>query len=68
MTMVLLVAGTSAKALLKGIDTWKKETIMKRVNFLHLQFLDLSIKILSHKIIKEIILRFYFTFRKQKSS
>ena len=26
-----MVIGTSAKALLKGIDTWKKETMMKRV-------------------------------------
>ncbi|XP_015890188.2 sulfite exporter TauE/SafE family protein 3 isoform X1 [Ziziphus jujuba] len=28
--LIILFLGTSAKALLKGIDTWKKETIMKR--------------------------------------
>jgi len=27
-----MVIGTSTKALVKGIDTWKKETIMKKVN------------------------------------
>ena len=26
------VIGTSTKALLKGLDTWKKETMMKNVN------------------------------------
>lgn len=31
-----LMAGTSAKALFKGIDTWKKETMMKKVKVLHL--------------------------------
>ena len=25
--------GTSTKALFKGIDTWKKETMMKKVRF-----------------------------------
>ena len=29
----LSMAGTSTKALFKGIDTWKKETMMKKVEF-----------------------------------
>lgn len=30
-----MVIGTSTKALIKGVDTWKKETIMKKVtNFI----------------------------------
>uniref|UniRef100_A0A7N0UC42 Sulfite exporter TauE/SafE family protein n=1 Tax=Kalanchoe fedtschenkoi TaxID=63787 RepID=A0A7N0UC42_KALFE len=28
--LIILFVGTSTKALIKGIDTWKKETIMKR--------------------------------------
>lgn len=28
-----LPAGTSTKALFKGVDTWKKETVMKKVEF-----------------------------------
>lgn len=37
-----MAVGTSTKALFKGIETWKKETIMKKViqNF-HLQLLVL---------------------------
>ena len=29
-------AGTSTKAFLKGVETWKKETIMKKVAYLHI--------------------------------
>lgn len=27
----MMVTGTSTKAFLKGVETWKKETIMKKV-------------------------------------
>lgn len=30
-TIVLYPVGTSTKAFIKGVDTWKKETIMKKV-------------------------------------
>ncbi|KAL6320083.1 hypothetical protein AAG906_004592 [Vitis piasezkii] len=30
-TILLIFAGTSTKAFLKGVETWKKETIMKKV-------------------------------------
>jgi len=36
-----MVIGTSTKALVKGIDTWKKETIMKKVNIIY--FFELSL-------------------------
>jgi hypothetical protein len=33
LTLSNLIIGTSTKAFLKGIETWKKETIIQRVIF-----------------------------------
>ncbi|CAL9027817.1 unnamed protein product [Prunus brigantina] len=30
--LIILFLGTAAKALMKGIETWKKETMMKKVS------------------------------------
>ena len=36
--MLHLLIGTSTKALFKGIETWKKESIMKKVSPVNLTF------------------------------
>jgi len=42
------VVGTSTKAFLKGINTWKKETIVKKVN---LPYTPIFFEVESHSFI-----------------